>query len=217
MGKFITIEGIEGSGKSTLIGSLREELEGRGYSVTTTREPGATVIGRKLRGILLDSEGPAPAALTEVLLFAADRAQHVAELIRPSLDAGSIVLCDRFTDSTLAYQGAGRGLPVGLLETLNSLATDGLRPDLVLVLDLDPESGLRRAADRSHTGDGAGSWTRFEAEESAFHTRIREAFLEVAARDPERYRVLDASLPPAELATLALRELDALLPAHGKQ
>lgn len=212
MAKFITIEGIEGSGKSTLIGTLRNELESRGFPVTTTREPGATSIGKELRRILLSPDGPAPSTLTEVLLFAADRAQHVAEVIRPSLAKGSVVLCDRFTDSTLAYQGGGRGLSPDLLENLNQLATEGLRPDLVLVLDLDPELGLQRAASRSQEDGGEGSWTRFEAEKVAFHDRIRQTFLELAAREPDRYRVLDASQSPADIAAAALDEIAAVLP-----
>ncbi|MDA0765585.1 MAG: dTMP kinase [Verrucomicrobia bacterium] len=211
MGTFITIEGIEGSGKSTLIRGLAAVLESWGHEVVCTREPGATEIGRALRSILLKAVDPAPGTLTEVFLFAADRAQHVAEVIRPALAAGKVVLCDRYTDSTLAYQGGGRGVDRGLLETMNELATSGLKPERVLLLDLDPETGLRRARNRCEQEGTGESWTRFEAEELAFHQRLRDCFLALAASEPGRFQIIDATRSPEELVASAMDGILALL------
>ena len=213
MGTFITIEGIEGSGKSTLIRGLAAVLESGGHEVVCTREPGATEIGRALRSILLKAVDPAPGTLTEVFLFAADRAQHVTEVIRPALAAGKVVLCDRYTDSTLAYQGGGRGVDRGLLETMNELATSGLKPERVLLLDLDPEIGLRRARSRCEEEGTGESWTRFEEEELAFHQRLRDCFLELAANEPGRFQIIDATLSPEELVASAMDGILALLGA----
>ncbi len=209
-GRFIVFEGGEGSGKSTQVQRLAEALVGYGRAVLVTREPGATPIGERIRSIVLDHPGSdAEDPLTpraEALLYAADRAHHVATVIAPALHAGTIVICDRYVDSSLAYQGAGRTLPVDQIRRLSSWATEGLVPDLVVVLDIDPDEGLRRVAERGHHD-------RLEAESLAFHKRVREAFLELAEADPERYLVADATAP-VEVIAFAVRErVHHLLPS----
>jgi dTMP kinase len=195
-GLFVAFEGGEGVGKSTQIAAaaawLRSEL---GRHVVETREPGGTPLGAELRGLLLDPDGEiTPRA--EALLYAADRAQHVDSVIRPALDAGHIVLTDRYVDSTLAYQGAGRGLDDTRLVT--AWATGGLLPDLTVLLDLDPEVGLGRAGARAAPD-------RLEAASLAFHEAVRAGFLALAAEAPERYAVIDAAGDPDEIAA-AVRE-----------
>jgi dTMP kinase len=190
MSLFITFEGGEGSGKSTQIQKLEAALNGRGLSVLATREPGGTETGKEIRRILLDEKNGHLAPLTELMLYAADRAQHVAETIRPALSQGKIVLCDRFTDATVAYQGFGRGLDLKLIQTLNELATQRLKPDLTFLLDLPVTIGLKRAKARLEaTGKAEG---RFEAEAEAFHEKIRQAYLQLAKAEPKRFIVLDA-------------------------
>ena len=184
-GRFITLEGPEGAGKTVLGQRLATELERRGQPVVLTREPGGTRLGEQLRALLLDGEGRIDAR-ADAFLFNAARAQLVSEILRPALAAGRVVVCARFADSTLAYQGFGEGLPLGELQRLADVATGGLVPDLTILLDLDPEVGLRRKL--------AGEQTRFEASfDLAFHRRVRAGFLDLAARDPERFRVVDAS------------------------
>jgi dTMP kinase len=190
-GMFISFEGIEGSGKTTLSRLLAEGLTARGYDVVLTREPGGTAIGRQVRGILLDPANGAMASVTELLLYNADRAQHLAELIRPSLRDGKIVITDRFTDSTLAYQGYGRGLDLSLIGRLDMITTGGIRPDLTILLDLDAEAGLRRNRE-------VNKEDRIEQESIDFHRRVREGFLEIARSDPDRVRVLRADAPVDE-------------------
>jgi dTMP kinase len=191
-GLFVAFEGGEGVGKSTQIEAAAEWLRGLGHTVVATREPGGTPLGRELRALVLDPAGHVtPRA--EALLYAADRAQHVEWLVRPSLDAGSIVLTDRFLDSTLAYQGAGRGLTVEQTRVVVEWATGGLLPDLTVLLDLDPEAGLFRAAARS-TPD------RLEAASLEFHQAVRAGFLDLAAADPERYLVINADDSPEHIA-----------------
>ena len=184
-GLFITFEGGEGSGKSTQILGLAKRLEAAGISVRTLREPGGTAVGEVVRTLLLDPEhvGLTPAA--ELMLYEASRAQLVAEVIEPALAAGEVVLCDRFYDSTTAYQGFGRGLDLARIGQLNAAATDGLVPDRTLVLDVDPAIGIKRA-----TRAGAD---RLEAEGSAFHERVRAGFAAIAAEEPGRVRIVDAS------------------------
>jgi dTMP kinase len=201
-GLFITLEGGEGSGKSTLAGALASWLEERGYEVCLTREPGGTELGRLAVQQLLEGDR-SPAPLAELLLFAADRAQHVHEVIAPALAAGKIVVCDRFADSTLAYQGFGRGLDIGLIRRLNDEATGGLKPDLTLLLDLSPEAGLtREGAQLDVTG----------REPVEFHQRVREGFLALARQEPKRFVVIDATLTPEEVTKQAMAAVEERLP-----
>jgi dTMP kinase len=207
-GLFVTFEGGEGAGKSTQASRLARALRDLGQQVVVTREPGATEFGARLRGMLLaTANGPsAPCARAEALLYAADRAHHVAAVIRPALTRGSVVLCDRYVDSSLAYQGAGRSLPADEIAWLSAWATGRLKPDLVILLDVAPETGLARAAGRGTAPD------RLEQESLAFHERVRYAFLDLAAADPKRYLVLDAARPADELAAAILDRVTPMLP-----
>jgi len=182
-GVFIALEGGEGAGKSTQAELLETWLSGTGHDVVLTREPGGTAVGAALRAILLDPDTGALSPRTEALVYAADRAEHVDALIRPALSTGCIVITDRYVDSTLAYQGAGRSLDAADLEQLAQIATGGLRPHLTVVLDIDPVDGLARA----------GEHDRIEAEPLDFHERVREHFLTLAKADPERYLVVSAT------------------------
>jgi dTMP kinase len=188
-GTFVVFEGIDCSGKSTQLQLLLNYLGGRGYPVLNTREPGGTRIGELLRHILLDPANGELQPKTEAFLYAAARAQHVAEKIKPALDAGKVVLCDRFYHSTLAYQGWGRGIGHELLAGLNSLATGGLSPDLVILLDLPPEEALLRLNKKGRRAD------RLEAETLLFFQRVREGYLVLAREEPPRFKVYDARLP----------------------
>ncbi|HEU4593900.1 MAG TPA: dTMP kinase [Pyrinomonadaceae bacterium] len=185
---FITFEGIDGSGKSTQLRMLASELRLRGHEVVTTREPGGTPLGKRVRKLVLDAEEQVD-PLAELLLYAADRAQHVRRLVRPALDSGHFVLSDRYADATVAYQGAGRGFPEELVSEVVALATGGLMPDLTLIFDLTVEESRRRAEQRSLKGD---KQDRLDAEDAAFHTRVRDAYLRIAASEPERVHVIDA-------------------------
>ncbi|MFP4048540.1 MAG: dTMP kinase [Desulfovermiculus sp.] len=196
---FITFEGIEGSGKSTQAKRVLALLQKQGQKVLLSREPGGTAIGRELRSVLLNSENNHLCARGELFLYLADRAQHVEEIIKPALEAGIVVLVDRFTDSTLVYQGFGRGLDLDLVQGLNDLAVNGVRPDLTFVIDVPPEIGLHRARSRNGESGTAQAEGRFEAESLDFHTRIREGYLELAARDKERIMVLDGTVPENEV------------------
>jgi dTMP kinase len=186
---FITFEGIDGCGKSTQMRMLASELRLRGREVVTTREPGGTPLGTRLRKVLLDTEEQVD-PLAELLLYAADRAQHVRTLVRPALDSDHVVLSDRYADATAAYQGAGRGFPSELISELIALATGGLMPDLTLIFDLTVDESQRRAQRRARKGI---QQDRLDAEDAAFHTRVRDAYLKIAAAEPERVRVIDAS------------------------
>ncbi|MGC4804781.1 dTMP kinase [Micromonospora sp. DT233] len=204
-GLFVVFEGGEGAGKSTQLAALAERLRGQGREVVETREPGATGIGGRIRSLLLDAADEAPSPRAEALLYAADRAHHVATVVRPALARGAVVISDRYVDSSLAYQGAGRTLPVDEVSWLSSWATGGLKPDLVVLLDVDPSTGLSRIATRDVGAD------RLEAESVAFHERVRYAFLDLAANDPKRYLVLDASRPVGETAELVARRVEEFL------
>ncbi len=189
-GIFVCFEGGEGSGKSTQSRLLGAALERDGYRVVLTFEPGDTEVGRQLRRIVLDPETGALSDRTEALLYAADKAEHVDTVVQPALDRGEIVITDRYVDSTLAYQGAGRSLDVSEVEQVARWATHDLRPHLTVVLDVTPEQGLGRFEGRD----------RIEGESLEFHHRVREAFVEMARADPEHYLVLDARLPIEEIA-----------------
>ena len=200
-GVFVCFEGGEGSGKSTQSRLLRDWLEEEGYDVVLTFEPGDTEVGREMRRIVLSPETGELADRTEVLLYAADKAEHVETVVQPALERGAVVVTDRYVDSTLAYQGAGRSLDVHEVEQVARWATHDLRPHLTVVLDLEPEHGLGRFAGRD----------RIEAESVEFHQRVRAAFLEMAEADPDHYLVLDARLPVEEIAAEIRAEVTPLL------
>ena len=204
---FITLEGIEGAGKTTLIENLADVFRTLNHEVLVTREPGGCALGQKLRALLLDPDTEIVPEV-ELFLFLADRAQHVAEVIRPALARGVVVLCDRYADSTIVYQGYGRGLDVEKLRTLNDMAVGGLWPDRTLVLDMDPAVALARARRRNAACGLAGKEGRFEAEHLPFHTRIREGFKLWAARNTKRIAILDAADSPEGLMHQALANID---------
>jgi dTMP kinase len=187
---FITFEGPEGSGKSTQIQRVGAWLRDKGRECVVTKEPGGTPISDRIRAILLDSAATGMDAMTELLLYAASRRQHVVEVIRPAVQRGTPVFCDRYTDATLAYQGYGRLLDLDRLQTLNQWATDGVKPDLTLLFDLDEEAGLARAHARNAGMDVDEG--RFELEDLRFHRRVREGYLALAAAEPQRFAIIDA-------------------------
>lgn len=215
MALFISFEGGEGCGKSTQIAALAARLTFRGVPVLATREPGGCAIADAIRRILLDPANAGLVPRAELLLYAAARAQHVDETIRPALGQGTWVLCDRFTDATVAYQGGGRQLPPTTIETLNRIATDGLQPDLTLLLDLPVEEGLRRAIGRNHR-HGTAHEGRFEAETLAFHQRVRASYRHLA-ESHERFHVVDASGDVDDVAGRIDRVLDEFLAERGIQ
>lgn len=200
--RFVSLEGGEGAGKTTVLGALRRELAAAGDEVVVTREPGGTPLAETIRGLLLDPAHEPAAPETELLLMFAARAQHVREVIRPALERGAWVLCDRFTDSSYAYQGGGRGLDPALIETLER-AVVGLRPGLTILLDLDVAVGRERTLGRDLVPD------RIERERDGFFERVRQAYRERAAADPGRFRVIDASRPADAVAEAAIGALRA--------
>ena len=187
-GKFITVEGIEGVGKTTNIDFIHQQLQAAGRDVVLTREPGGTPLAEAIRGLLLDPAYTGMDSTCELQLMFAARAEHLAKVVWPALEQGQWVLCDRFTDATYAYQGAGRGIDSGVIARLEELVQGDFRPDLTLLLDVPVEIGLARAGKR-------GALDRFEQEKVAFFERVRNTYLEMAQRSPDRYRVIDASLP----------------------
>lgn len=187
-GVFITFEGVEGCGKTTQIEHLHDFLQRLGFTVEVTREPGGTPMAEAIRQVLLDPENSALAPVTELLLYEAARAQHVAERIRPALESGAIVLCDRFADSTTAYQGAGRALAQTDVDFLHGLATQGVWPDLTFLIDVPVDVGFQRISLR-------GTVDRMEREALSFHERVRSAFLELAYREPSRIKIVDGTQP----------------------
>ena len=195
-GTFITFEGIDGSGKSTQLRLLNNFLRANGWNPLVTREPGGTPVGLRLRAALLDAAEEVD-PLTELLVFAADRAQHVQRVIRPALEAGLVVISDRYADATVAYQGAGRGFPPELIAEIVQLATEGLKPDLTLLFDVGIEESSSRTARRS-SGKSSANKTgrdRLDIEAAEFHIRVRDAYLEIARAEPERVKIVDASGP----------------------
>jgi dTMP kinase len=195
---FITFEGPDGSGKTTQLRSLADFLCQQNYQVLTTREPGGTTISEQIRSILFDLKNTQMVPRTEILLFLASRAQLVEQVIRPYLADGGIVLCDRYADSTLAYQGYGHQVNLDQLKVLIDFATGGLKPDLTLLLDLEVEEGLRRR-------EQGGNWNRLDAYTQAFHQRVRQGFLELARQEPRRWVIVDAG-QPADQVQWAIRQ-----------
>ena len=212
---FITFEGIEGCGKSTQIKKLRAYLEETGKVVHQTLEPGGSELGVHLRKILLDPKNSDLDRTSELFLYLADRAQHVASIIKPALEKNNVVLCDRFADSTVVYQGYGRGLDPKLLHQLNDVAVAGTWPDLTILLDLEPEVGLKRALTRNLKDNKAATEGRFEAESLDFHTRIREGYLTWAALNRPRFAVVDGSGTPEEVFAEIRSVLEQALKSNG--
>lgn len=190
---FITLEGIEGSGKTTQIRQLSAFIEAAGHRCVTTREPGGTVIGEKIRAILLNPENDDLSPISELLLYMADRAQHLNSLVKPALEAGKIVLCDRYFDATVVYQGIARGLDTELIYSLHKLLFEDLKPDMTFLLDLPPAVGLARAWEQINDGIRSGGESRFEEETIAFHEKVRAGYLDLARLEAKRFKVIDAS------------------------
>ncbi len=190
MGHFITFEGVEGCGKTTQIRLLGERLCAAGLEVVMTREPGGCRIADKIRALLLDADNSGMSSLTELLLYAAARAQHMRDVVCPALAAGKVVLCDRFTDATVAYQGFGRGIDLATIQHLNQLACQSVEPDLTVLIDCSPETGLRRARRRIEATRGPRE-ERFELEDISFHQRVRNGYLQLATDNPERFITFD--------------------------
>jgi dTMP kinase len=206
-GLFVVFEGGEGAGKSTQAGLLADRLRAAGRDVVRTREPGGTPAAEAIRAVVLDPQYEGLDARAEALLFAAARGEHAARVIRPALADGHVVVCDRYLDSSVAYQGVGRDLGIETVEDLSLWATRDLRPDLTVLLDVDPAVGLARLSERD----------RLEREPLDWHRRVREGFRTLAARDPDRYLVLDATRPVAELAELVAATVEPLLPGPARR
>jgi dTMP kinase len=207
---FITFEGPEGSGKTTQAQLLYEYLQERGYPVFLTREPGGTGIGDQIREVLHSLENTEMLPRTEILLYSASRAQLVGQIIRPHLARGEIVLCDRYADSTLAYQGYGHGLDLQVLQVITAFATSGLKPDLTIYLDIDVEEGLRRKLAAHRTGEA--EWNRMDQQEIAFHRRVRQGYLQMAAAEPQRWVVIEG-IQPVDVAQRTIRaKVESKLP-----
>lgn len=204
-GCLIVCDGNNGAGKSSVIRAIEEFLLSRNHQVIVTREPGGTRIGEKIRNVVLDPETPELCDTTELLLFAAARAQHLKEKIIPAIEAGKIVVCDRFTPSTVAFQHYGRGIPLSLVQSINSFALEGFSPDLNIILDVDPEIGMKRVASR---GEGLD---RMEMQKLEFLTRAREGFLRQAEESPDTFVVVDASQSFEDVSRNVLAVVDALL------
>lgn len=206
---FVAVEGGDGAGKGGVIAAIMRHLEARGTPAIATREPGGTAEGEQLRALLLSNSGAEWDPRSELLLMIAARVQHVRRVIEPALSRGEIVVSDRFVGSTIAYQGAGRGLSQGLIQTLHDEAVGGMLPDLTLVLDVDPRIGIARS--RKRLDAGAIDEGRFEGLDLDFHDRVRASFLAQAAAAPERHAVIDASSPPEAVQAAAIAAIDRLL------
>ena len=212
-GMFLTFEGIEGSGKSTQIRRLARRLETAGIAALVTREPGGTALGRRLRSALLDPGAAPPSPLVELLLYTADRAQHLTEVVEPALDAGRVVLCDRYLDATLAYQGAARGLGAEAVERLHREPPLDRRPLRTVLLDADPAESLARARERNRSLGTARSEGRFEDEDVAFHESVRRAYLALAAASPSRFRIVHGMGSEEEVEARVILALADLFPS----
>lgn len=205
--RFVSFEGLDGSGKSTLISGIKSELERRGLKVRLTREPGGTPLAEEIRRLILRTGDEAPVAATEILLYEASRAQHVAQVIKPSLALGEWVLCDRFSESTVAFQCFARGIDRGEVDRMNRFAEQGARPELVVLLDLTVAASRRRQNHRA-TQDASAAPDRIEREADDFHERVRQGFLAQAKEEPLRWLILDAELSAADLLKRTLEELE---------
>jgi dTMP kinase len=206
---FITFEGPDGSGKTTQARLLADHLRQAGFDVVLSREPGGTEIGDQIRAVLHDPDNAAMDARAEILLYSASRAQHVAQHIRPALAAGKILVSDRFADSTLAYQGYGRGLDLTMLRAITAFATGGLNPDLTLLIDISAQDGLQRRQ------MGGNEWNRLDAEALDFHQRVRTGYLQLASLEPERWVVVDGARPPGQVHADIKALVDARLKARS--
>lgn len=189
---FITFEGIEGSGKTTQLKHIEKHFRRLGKKCVTTREPGGTAIGKKIRSILLDPASDTICPMSELLLYMADRAQHLNELVMPALAAGKTVLCDRYFDATVVYQGCAREIDIKLIHRLHELILDDFKPDATILLDLPPEIGLSRAWSQIDNGKREKRESRFEKENLVFHQKVRDGYLELARLEPQRFRIIDA-------------------------
>ncbi|BBO72019.1 thymidylate kinase [Desulfosarcina alkanivorans] len=212
---FITLEGIEGSGKTTQMRTIARWLTTAGRDFLTTREPGGTPIGTQIRSVLLNPENRDLAPMAELLLYVADRVQHLETAVRPALAAGKVVVCDRYFDATLVYQGYARGLDRDTIHELHRLACGGLTPDLTLLLDLEPGAGLARAWRRIHADTAHAQESRFEKEQLDFHQRVRAGYLDLAGLQPQRFVIIDAALDETAVGV----QIEAALAAHvtGRQ
>lgn len=208
---FISFEGGEGTGKTTQIQLTAAFLQSRGYPVVCTREPGSTAVGKRIRAILLDPQTRDLDPKAELLLYMADRAQHIARVIAPALAQAKIVLCDRYMDATAVYQGIGRNLAPGWVEELHRRVLDGLKPELTILLDLDPATGLNRARQAVADGDRSAAETRFEQETLRFHQKVRQGYLDRAAAEPQRFWRVDGALPAEAVQARIQRKLDEIL------
>jgi dTMP kinase len=208
---FITLEGIEGCGKTTQLDHISAFLKKEGRPSVVTREPGGTGIGGKIRSILLDPASKDLVPTAELLLYMADRAQHINAVIKPHLAQGKILICDRYYDATVAYQGFARGLGVAFIRDLHRMILDDFKPDLTILLDLPPRSGLSRAWRELENGSRSGSESRFEAEAISFHEKVRTGYLELAKMEPQRFRIIDASRSIREVQSEIQQMLSAYL------
>jgi dTMP kinase len=212
---FITFEGPDGSGKSTQINLVVDYLTRQGYEVLCTREPGGTAIGDQIREVVHDIGNIEMSARAEILLYSASRAQLVEQVILPHLAQGGVVLCDRYADSTYAYQGYGRQLDFETLRLVTHFATQGLKPNLTIYLDLDVTEGLRRKTAANVTG--GGEWNRMDQLELAFHQRVRAGYLEMAQTEPERWLIVDASAPVAQINQIICQRLEQVLVVRSRE
>lgn len=210
-GFFITFEGTEGSGKTTQIRMLDEYLRNRGFATFLTREPGGTEIGERIRSVLLNSKHEGMAPMTELLLYAASRYQHIVEKILPAIEAGKIVLCDRYADATTAYQGSARRIVATTIDEIHRLSTEGLIPNLTFLLDCPAKTGLARARERNARDPEGRGMDRFEREELDFHERVRQGYLSIAKMELKRFKIIDATLDINTMHRMIVDEVEKIL------